>query len=56
MNPVIIDKKKYVILPIKEYNDLQKNATLNVKSERLLSIKDARDYTNNLINKWSKEK
>jgi PHD/YefM family antitoxin component YafN of YafNO toxin-antitoxin module len=53
MTQLIIDKKKYVILPVKEYEVLQKKAALKSKPEKLFSIDEARAYSKKLINKWS---
>lgn len=51
-----IDKKKYVLIPDKEYKTLQKKAALKTKPERLLSVEDARAYSKKLIRKWVSEK
>jgi PHD/YefM family antitoxin component YafN of YafNO toxin-antitoxin module len=53
MTQLIIDKKKYVILPVKEYEVLQKKAALKSKPEKLFSIDEARAYSKKLINKWA---
>lgn len=53
---IIIDKKKYVLLPEKEYQELQKKAALKTKPARLLSVAEARAYSKKLINKWAAEK
>ena len=56
MTLVLIDKKKYVIIPIKEYELLQKKAALKSKPEKLFSIEEARAYSKIKINKWAAEK
>ena len=56
MTQIVIDKKKYVIVPQKEFTALQKKAALKTKPEKLLSIESARAYSKNLIRKWATEK
>ncbi len=56
MTPIVIDKKKYVLLPEKEYRILQKKASLKTTPEKLLSIPEARAYSKKLIAKWASEK
>ena len=56
MTQIVIDKKKYVLLPEKEYQALQKKAALKTKPARLLSVAEARAYSKKLINKWAAEK
>jgi PHD/YefM family antitoxin component YafN of YafNO toxin-antitoxin module len=53
MTQLIIDKKKYVIIPVKEYEVLQKKAALKSKPEKLFSIDEARAYSKKLIHKWA---
>jgi hypothetical protein len=53
MTRIEIDKKKYVIVPEKEYNALQKKAASKNKSEKLLSVEEARAYSKKLIRKWA---
>lgn len=53
MTQIVIDKKKYVLLPEKEYNALQKKASLKTKPEKLLSVDEARTYSKKLITKWA---
>ena len=55
MTQVLIDKKKYVILPIKEYEILQKKAALKSKPEKLFSLEEARAYSRKKINEWAAE-
>ena len=56
MTQIVIDKKKYVLLPQKEYEALQKKAALKTKPEKLLSVNEARAYSKKLIRKWATEK
>ncbi|MEO8712013.1 MAG: hypothetical protein ABI405_07825 [Parafilimonas sp.] len=56
MTEIIIDKKKYVLIADKDYKALQKKAALKTKPEKLLSVEDARAYSQKLINKWATEK
>ena len=55
MTEIIIDKKKYEIIPDKEYKALQKKAALKTKSEKFFSLEDARAYSKKLIRKWDSE-
>lgn len=56
MTQLIIDKKKYVLIPEKEYSILQKKAALKAKPEKLLSLQEARLHSKKLIRKWASEK
>ena len=56
MTQIVIDKKKYVLIPQKEYEALQKKAALKTKSAKTLSVEDARAYSKKLISKWAAEK
>jgi hypothetical protein len=53
MTQIVIDKKKYVLLPEKEYNALQKKASLKTRPEKLLSIEEARMHSKKMIAKWA---
>lgn len=53
MNKLIIDKKKYLVVPEKDYQTLQKRALLKTKPEKLLSLDKARNYSGKLIRKWA---
>jgi hypothetical protein len=53
MTEIVIDKKKYFLVPQKEYEALQKKAALKTKPQKLLSIEDARAYSKKLIRKWA---
>ena len=56
MTEIVIDKKKYVLIPDKDYKALQKKAALKTKPEKLLSVEEARAYSKKLIHKWAAEK
>lgn len=56
MTQITIDKKKYVLVPEKEYKSLQKKAALKTKPEKLLSLEEARTFSKKLIRKWAAEK
>jgi len=53
MTSIVIDKKKYVLVPEKQYQALQKKAALKTKTEKLLTVEQARAYSKKLIRKWS---
>ena len=56
MTEIVIDKKKYVLVPEKEYLILQKKAALKTKGEKTFSIEEARAYSKKIIRKWAAEK
>lgn len=56
MNVVVIDKKSYVVVPVKSYEALQKKAALKTKPERTFTIEEARAHSKKLIKKWVAEK
>lgn len=56
MTPIVIDKKKYVLILEKEYKSLQKQAALKAKPEKTMTIEDARSYSKKLVTKWALEK
>lgn len=53
MTQIVIDKKKYVILPEKDYQVLQRKAALKTKPEKLLTIEEARLHSKKLLRKWA---
>ena len=55
MTEIVIDKKKYVLIPEKEFQALQKKAALKTKPEKLLSLEQGRAYSKKLIRKWAAE-
>ncbi len=56
MTQVVIDKKKYVILPEEDFLLLQKKASSKSRPEKLFSVDEARKYSKALIRKWANEK
>ena len=56
MTELVIDKKKYVLIPQKSYQELQKKAALKAKPEKLFSLEEARQYSKKIIKKWAAEK
>lgn len=56
MTEITIEKKKYILISEKEYQQLQKKAALKTKPEDILTLKQAREYSKMLIHKWAKEK
>lgn len=53
MTKIVIDKKKYVLIPEKEYQALQRKAALKAKPEKPFAIEEARLYSKKLIRKWA---
>jgi hypothetical protein len=56
MTEIVIDKKKYILIPEKNYQELQKRAALKSKPEKTFTIEEARIYSKKLIKKWAGEK
>jgi hypothetical protein len=56
MTQIVIDKKKYFLVPEKEYQALQKKAALKTKSEKTFTVEEARAYSKKLIRKWGSAK
>ena len=56
MTEIVIDKKKYILIPEKDYQVLQKKAALKTKAEKIFTIDEARAYSKKLIRKWAAEK
>lgn len=56
MTHLTIDNKKYVLIPERSYQALQKKAALKQKPEKTFSIEEARAYSKRLIKKWATEK
>ena len=56
MTQIVIDKKKYVLIPEKEFTALQRAAASKSKPDKLLSLTEARAYTKKQIRKWATEK
>ena len=53
MTEILIDKKKYILIPQKDYEALQKKAALKTKPEKTLSVEEAREYSKKLVKKWA---
>jgi hypothetical protein len=56
MTQIMIENKSYVLLPEKEYKSLQRKAALKSKTEKTLSITQARQYSKGIIRKWAEGK
>ena len=56
MTQIVIDKKKYVLIPEKDYLAMQKKAALKSKPEKTFSVEEARAHSKKLIRQWAKEK
>ncbi len=56
MTQLVIDKKKYVLIPEKEYQALQLQAALKTNSRKKLSLAAGKKHAYKLIDKWTKEK
>ena len=50
MTELVIDDKKYFVIPEKNFQELQKTAALNWKPEKTFSISEARAYSKKRIN------
>jgi len=56
MTAIVIDKKKYVLIPEKDFQASQKKAALKTKPEKLFTIEEARAHSKKMIRKWAVEK
>ncbi len=56
MTEIVIDKKKYVLIPEKNYQVLQKQAALKTKPEKTFTVEQARAYSKKMIREWAAEK
>lgn len=56
MTEIVIDKKKYILIPEKKFQLLQRKAALNTKPEKTFTVEQARAYSKKMIKKWSGEK
>jgi hypothetical protein len=56
MTHLTIDNKKYVLIPVENYQALQKIAALKREPEKTFSVEEARNYSKKLIRKWASEK
>ncbi len=55
-NVVVIENKSYVLVPMEDYEALQKKAALKAKPEKLFTIEEARAHSKKLIKRWAAEK
>lgn len=56
MTEIVIDKKKYILIPEKEYHALQKKAALKTKLGKTFTLDQARAHSKKLIRKWASGK
>lgn len=56
MNTLTIDKKKYVLLPKKDYEELLTKAAAKTIPAKRLSLAQGKKMAYKLIDKWAKEK
>ncbi len=56
MNTLTIDKKSYVVIPKKQYEQLVTKAARKTPSSKKLSLQEGKKLAYNLIDKWAKEK
>ena len=56
MTEIVIDKKKYILIPQKDYQVLQKQAALRSRPEKTFTVEQARAYSKKMIRKWAAEK
>ena len=56
MNTLLIDKKKYIGIETKIFEQLQVNAARKTEPVKKLSLKEGKKHACKLIDKWSKEK
>jgi hypothetical protein len=56
MNTLTIEKKKYVVLSQREYNDLRTKAVSKAVPAKKLTLKEGKKLAYKLIDKWAKGK
>lgn len=56
MNTLVIENKSYVVVPMENFQALQKKAALKSRPEKTLTLKEARARSKKLIRKWANEK
>ena len=56
MVKIVIDNKKYVLLPEKDFQAIQKIAALKTKPEKLLTIQEAKTLGKKQIRKLAAKK
>ncbi|MBD0288536.1 MAG: hypothetical protein M3342_04355 [Bacteroidota bacterium] len=55
-NTITIDKKKYVLVPKKQYDDLLLRAARKSVPSKKMSLKEGKKMAHKLIDQWAKEK
>jgi hypothetical protein len=56
MKEVVIDKKKYILIPEENFQELRKAAAGKWKPEKTFTISEARAFSKNRIREWASEK
>jgi len=56
VNKLTIDKKSYVVIPQKEYEQLLTQAASKVPAAKKLTLEQGKKLAYKLIDKWDKEK
>jgi len=56
MTEIIIEKKKYFLVPEKELFQLRKKASLKTRPEKTFTLEEARAYSKKQIKKWANAK
>lgn len=56
MTEIIIDKKKYVLIPASDFRNLQQKAAIKTRPEKMFSVEEARAFSKKLIRKWASGK
>jgi len=56
MTEIVIDRKKYFLVPEKDYKALQRKAALKMRPEKTFSVEEARNQSKKLIRKWASGK
>jgi len=56
MTELIIDNKKYIVIPEENFQELQKTAASKWKPEKLFTVTEAREYSKKRINEWASGK
>jgi hypothetical protein len=56
MNAIIIEKRKYVVLGVKEYEHLLVKAASKTEPARKRSLAQGKKLAYRLIDRWAKEK
>jgi hypothetical protein len=54
MNTLTIDKRKFVVIPQKEYEQLQLKAAKKTLPAKKLSLSQGKKFAYKLIDKWAK--